>query len=114
MQPNEYADPSPYLADLWTALANPRRRMIIRLLAMQSPLSIKTIASYIVLAESDVESLADVSYDMQHSVNVTLYQTHVETLETQNIVIQMDKDLHRGVQFETANQVVNAVDSVVS
>jgi hypothetical protein len=78
-------DDPPGVEELCHALANRRRRVIIRILRDLAPLQARDLATQVVAAEQDIDPTHVTASD-RNTVYVSLYQTHLPTLNTTCII----------------------------
>lgn len=94
-------------------IANKRRRMVIRLLATHQSLSLDELSKHLAAVELD-KHITDVTSTERHNLYVSLYQTHLPTMDQSHIVDYDDqsKTVSIGTEFQKAKTVLECIDRV--
>lgn len=109
--PDDISDPDPIVDDVLATLANRRRRIILRLLAVDSPRTLTDLAGQIVAIENDIE-VSTVNADERKSVYITLLQGHADELANSNAVEydEQAKQIDKGPEFACMMAVLRCID----
>jgi len=107
-------DPTDFHEDLWTVLANSRRRMLIRLLQQHSGFSPRDAAQYISMAELDSTDPDEITTEKEHATYVSLQQSHLQPLRNlQIIAVEETTDaITQGTNYQLAWEILNYADGV--
>lgn len=111
-EPADYADAGECIDTKLSCLANPRRRMLVRLLSY-GPLIPRDAANWIAYAESDtIDSAKETPPDERHACYVSLTQTHIPTLQDAEIIAEGKEgpDLLPGPEYERARALLAFID----
>jgi len=108
----QFDDRSDDIGPLLDALANYRRRLVIRILDADTSHQVRTVADIIAGIETD-----DTEPTSRHrqTVYVSLYQTHLPVLDDTQIVSYDDqaKRVSHGALFAPAAEILRCVDDVI-